>query len=96
MLIIVSIRLKTTESIGFGAVMYLFEGYFGRILYTGDFRYDELMFDYIDVEQPIDHLFLDTTYCKPEYSHFPSKVSKKNFLIHLVVSSNEADREDHY
>ncbi len=22
-----------------GAIMFLFEGYFGRILYTGDFRY---------------------------------------------------------
>jgi DNA cross-link repair 1B protein len=27
-----------------GSVMFLFEGYFGKVLYTGDFRYTDLMF----------------------------------------------------
>ncbi|XP_042347889.1 5' exonuclease Apollo isoform X2 [Plectropomus leopardus] len=50
-----------------GAVMFLFEGYFGSILYTGDFRYTPSM-----LRQPclrnnttIDVLYLDNTNCDP-------------------------------
>lgn len=53
-----------------GSVMFLFEGYFGTILYTGDFRYTSDMF----VDTPlalsacktIDALYLDNTYCNPK------------------------------
>ncbi|NXP03142.1 DCR1B exonuclease, partial [Thinocorus orbignyianus] len=50
-----------------GAVMFLFEGAFGTILYTGDFRYSRAM-----QEEPalrgrrIDRLYLDNTHCHPQ------------------------------
>ena len=47
-----------------GAVMYLFDGYFGRVLYTGDFRYEPWMSvdtPLVDVTD-IDVLYLDNTY----------------------------------
>ncbi|XP_064632425.1 5' exonuclease Apollo-like [Lineus longissimus] len=50
-----------------GSVMFLFEGYFGNILYTGDFRYHPDMFvdSVLSQKQNIDILFLDNTYCDP-------------------------------
>lgn len=52
-----------------GAVMFLFEGYFGRILYTGDFRYNSGIFDGYPVFD-VDRLYLDDSYCAPFYDHF--------------------------
>lgn len=58
-----------------GAVMFLWEGYFGHILYTGDFRYHPSMV----LEGPlsrrdisIDTLYLDNTYLSPNFE-FPSQ-----------------------
>uniref|UniRef100_A0A1A8QSA7 5' exonuclease Apollo n=1 Tax=Nothobranchius rachovii TaxID=451742 RepID=A0A1A8QSA7_9TELE len=50
-----------------GAVMFLFEGYFGSILYTGDFRYSTLMLRelYLHIKRTIDVLYLDNTNCDP-------------------------------
>ncbi|KAJ8258063.1 hypothetical protein GJAV_G00192760 [Gymnothorax javanicus] len=50
-----------------GAVMFLFEGYFGTILYTGDFRYTPAMLrePCLRVQTHIDVLYLDTTNCDP-------------------------------
>ncbi|MBN3285240.1 DCR1B exonuclease, partial [Polyodon spathula] len=46
-----------------GSVMFLFEGYFGTILYTGDFRYTPLMLrePCLSKHKQIDVLYLDNT-----------------------------------
>ncbi|XP_069617872.1 5' exonuclease Apollo [Ranitomeya imitator] len=47
-----------------GSVMFLFEGYFGTVLYTGDFRYDPIMLAYPPLRNlKIDILYLDNTNC---------------------------------
>ncbi|XP_072025026.1 uncharacterized protein [Amphiura filiformis] len=50
-----------------GAVMFLFEGYFGRILYTGDFRYQPSMITDTILSNcgQVDKLYLDNTYNNP-------------------------------
>ncbi|XP_041860931.1 5' exonuclease Apollo [Melanotaenia boesemani] len=50
-----------------GAVMFLFEGYFGSIMYTGDFRYTPSMLrePCLRTNTTIDVLYLDNTYCDP-------------------------------
>ncbi|XP_074536669.1 5' exonuclease Apollo [Halichoeres trimaculatus] len=50
-----------------GAVMFLFEGYFGSILYTGDFRYTPSMLrePCLRTNTTIDILYLDNTNCDP-------------------------------
>ncbi|NWT61238.1 DCR1B exonuclease, partial [Erythrocercus mccallii] len=50
-----------------GSVMFLFEGTFGTILYTGDFRYTSAMQDEPVLRgRHIDCLYLDNTYCHPQ------------------------------
>ncbi|XP_007892305.1 5' exonuclease Apollo [Callorhinchus milii] len=51
-----------------GSAMFLFQGYFGTILYTADFRYTPVMFEQppLNREQRIDILYLDNTNCDPE------------------------------
>ncbi|CAN9516180.1 unnamed protein product [Ophioblennius macclurei] len=50
-----------------GAVMFLFQGYFGTILYTGDFRYTPSMLrePCFQTNTCIDVLYLDDTNCDP-------------------------------
>ncbi|KAL1020817.1 hypothetical protein UPYG_G00005040 [Umbra pygmaea] len=50
-----------------GAVMFLFQGYFGTILYTGDFRYTPSMLrePCLRNNTTIDVLYLDNTNCDP-------------------------------
>ncbi|KAK6308546.1 hypothetical protein J4Q44_G00218170 [Coregonus suidteri] len=50
-----------------GAVMFLFQGYFGTILYTGDFRYIPSMLrePCLRTNTTIDVLYLDNTNCDP-------------------------------
>ncbi|XP_047440279.1 5' exonuclease Apollo [Mugil cephalus] len=50
-----------------GSVMFLFEGYFGSILYTGDFRYTPSMLrePCLRNNTTIDVLYLDNTNCDP-------------------------------
>ncbi|XP_034065098.1 5' exonuclease Apollo-like [Gymnodraco acuticeps] len=50
-----------------GSVMFLFEGYFGSILYTGDFRYTPSMLrePCLRTHTTIDVLYLDNTNCDP-------------------------------
>ena len=50
-----------------GAVMFIFRGYFGNVLYTGDFRYSEEMFEnttlrQLELWEDMDELYLDNTY----------------------------------
>ncbi|NXU53619.1 DCR1B exonuclease, partial [Turnix velox] len=50
-----------------GSVMFLFEGTFGTILYTGDFRYAEAMQSELALQgRHIDRLYLDNTHCHPQ------------------------------
>ncbi|XP_075882530.1 5' exonuclease Apollo [Nelusetta ayraudi] len=48
-----------------GSVMFLFQGYFGTILYTGDFRYTPSMLREPCLCTSIDVLYLDNTNCDP-------------------------------
>ena len=56
-----------------GSCMFLLEGYFGTILHTGDFRFDPKILEHIK-DNKIDTLYLDDTFCSPEYD-FPPRVS---------------------
>ncbi|XP_042322124.1 5' exonuclease Apollo [Sceloporus undulatus] len=51
-----------------GSVMFLFEGYFGVILYTGDFRYSPNMQQEVALKNTklINTLYLDNTNCHPK------------------------------
>ncbi|XP_014803982.1 PREDICTED: 5' exonuclease Apollo [Calidris pugnax] len=50
-----------------GSVMFLFEGAFGTILYTGDFRYASAMRGEPALRgRHIDRLYLDNTHCHPQ------------------------------
>ncbi|XP_074706679.1 5' exonuclease Apollo isoform X2 [Strix aluco] len=50
-----------------GSVMFLFEGAFGTILYTGDFRYTRAMQGEPALRgRRIDRLYLDNTHCHPQ------------------------------
>ncbi len=57
-----------------GAVMFLFKSAGGRTyLHCGDFRATALMEEYPELwDCQVDKVFLDTTYCKPEYD-FPDQ-----------------------
>ncbi|KAM8795945.1 5' exonuclease Apollo [Eudromia elegans] len=49
-----------------GSVMFLFEGAFGTILYTGDFRYSSAMRREPALSgRRLDRLYLDNTHCEP-------------------------------
>lgn len=55
-----------------GAVMFLFEGYFGTILCTGDFRYTPSMLSLL-AGHTIDCVYIDNTYGHPSCT-FGSRV----------------------
>ena len=70
-----------------GAVMFLFEGSFGKILHTGDFRFhpsmleeDSLLFKHIG---SIDRLYLDNTYCSPKCV-FPSRQEALEEIVNIA------------
>lgn len=81
--------------------MYLFRGEFGCVLYTGDFRWESgskatengraVLLDALKNET-LDKLYLDNTYCNPQYS-FPSRedaakqVAIRNPLILVLFYS---------
>ncbi|KAM9785897.1 5' exonuclease Apollo [Neosynchiropus ocellatus] len=70
-----------------GAVMFLFEGYFGTILYTGDFRYAPVMLRelYQKTSGTIDVLYLDNTNCDPNRS-LPSRKEATQHIKEIVRS----------
>ncbi len=62
-----------------------FQGYFGKIVYTGDFRFNNAM-----VEEPplrgicdVDVLYLDNSYCHPQCV-FPTRSEALNTIIHII------------
>ncbi|CAH1265924.1 DCLRE1B [Branchiostoma lanceolatum] len=75
-----------------GAVMFLFQGYFGSIFYTGDFRYSPEMFDHeaLANKPSIDVLYLDNTYCSPECK-FPSRTQATQMIKDIISRHPEHD-----
>lgn len=71
-----------------GAVMFLFEGYFGAILYTGDFRYTPSMLrePCLRNNTTIDVLYLDNTNCDPNRT-LPSR-QKATQQIKEIIRRN--------
>jgi DNA cross-link repair 1B protein len=66
--------------------MILLDGYFGRILYTGDFRFNaSMMKEPILQETKIDTLYIDNTYCHPKFV-FP-KQSDAIINIQSLITS---------
>jgi DNA cross-link repair 1B protein len=64
-----------------GSCMFLYTGYFGSVLYTGDLRYHKSLLTKNDclfsvtgeLKVHIDELILDNTYCDPIFN-FPTQV----------------------
>ena len=54
-----------------GSVMFLFSGYFGSVLYTGDFRlhsnHSEIAILPMLREKKLTRIYLDNTYCDPRF-----------------------------
>ena len=70
-----------------GSVMFLFDGYFGRILYTGYFRYEEGMLDKgsssVLKSNAVDVLYIDNTFCSPKCV-LPSRQKAKRQIIRII------------
>ncbi|NWV43745.1 DCR1B exonuclease, partial [Grantiella picta] len=67
-----------------GSVMFLFEGAFGTILYTGDFRYTSAMQgEPVLRGRHIDRLYLDNTHCHPQRA-LPSRALATRQAAHLI------------
>ncbi|XP_031573780.1 5' exonuclease Apollo-like [Actinia tenebrosa] len=67
-----------------GAVLFLFQGYFGNILYTGDFRYHSMFNTHYALQHTvIDKLYLDNTYCDPKCV-FPTREEATNMILDVV------------
>ncbi|NWT10882.1 DCR1B exonuclease, partial [Vireo altiloquus] len=67
-----------------GSVMFLFEGTFGTILYTGDFRYTSAMQgEPVLRGRHIDRLYLDNTHCHPQRA-LPSRALATRQAAHLI------------
>ncbi|KAK3445986.1 hypothetical protein EUGRSUZ_A01754 [Eucalyptus grandis] len=77
-----------------GAVMYLFSGDFGSLLYTGDFRWEttsekasrsrDMLVKALDGSR-VHALYLDNTYCNPSYS-FPSRRDAAQQVVDIIAS----------
>lgn len=73
-----------------GAVMFLFQGYFGNILYSGDMRWYEailentLLNSIVDAKE-LDIVYLDNTFCAP-YCIFPSREGATKQIIDIIDS----------
>lgn len=76
-----------------GSVMFFFEGYFGRILYTGDFRFTEDMITgspFCDIiSKPIDALYMDNTYCSPKCVFPPRDAAQREILSTIEAHPKE-------
>jgi hypothetical protein len=65
-----------------GAAMYLFEGYFGTVLCTGDFRYDPTLHDGL-AQSRVDRVYLDNTFLDPVHD-FPSREVALRSIVSLA------------
>ncbi|KAF7668800.1 hypothetical protein LDENG_00287000 [Lucifuga dentata] len=70
-----------------GAVMFLFQSYFGSILYTGDFRYTPSMLrePCLRTNTTIDVLYLDNTNCDPNRT-LPSRQRATQQIKEIIRS----------
>ena len=69
-----------------GAVMFLFQGYFGQVLCTGDFRYVDGMLDVVaplKANPTINTLYLDNTYCNLD-CEFPPKADAILMILNIL------------
>lgn len=74
-----------------GAAMFLFEGDFGTVLYTGDFRaspalsaaLSAALTDESGTRRQVDYLYFDDTFCDPERP-FPSQSEAFATFLHVV------------
>ncbi|XP_002715463.2 5' exonuclease Apollo isoform X1 [Oryctolagus cuniculus] len=68
-----------------GSVMFLFEGYFGTILYTGDFRYTPSMLREppLSSGKQIHTLYLDNTNCNPALV-LPTRQEAAHQIVQLI------------
>ncbi|XP_020857843.1 5' exonuclease Apollo isoform X1 [Phascolarctos cinereus] len=75
-----------------GSVMFLFEGYFGTILYTGDFRYTPSMLQEpaLRLGKQIHTLYLDNTNCDPALV-LPSRQEATHQIAELIRQHPEHD-----
>ncbi|KAI6657373.1 Protein artemis-like [Oopsacas minuta] len=74
-----------------GAVMFLFEGVNGNVLYTGDFRLDakdlketRLYREDGDIKQ-IKSVYLDTTFCHPSADRFIDRDTSRKILLNKTI-----------
>nr|XP_043608432.1 5' exonuclease Apollo [Erigeron canadensis] len=82
-----------------GAVMYLFRGEFGTMLYTGDFRWEltckiaqmgkKMLLSALKNDK-VDTLYIDNTYCNPSYS-FPTREVAAQQVVNIINSYPEHD-----
>ncbi|XP_075054266.1 5' exonuclease Apollo-like [Mixophyes fleayi] len=69
-----------------GSVMFLFEGYFGTVLHTGDFRYSPCMLDNPPLRnKKVDVLYLDNTNCDPEHK-IPSRQEATKQIKEIIAT----------
>lgn len=67
-----------------GSVMFIFEGYFGKILYTGDFRYCERFTAHSTMKgKQFDVLYLDNTYCDAKCA-FPTRTQATVNILEII------------
>eukprot|EP01130_Rhizamoeba_saxonica_P006450 TRINITY_DN2567_c0_g1_i1.p1 TRINITY_DN2567_c0_g1~~TRINITY_DN2567_c0_g1_i1.p1 ORF type:complete len:251 (-),score=37.71 TRINITY_DN2567_c0_g1_i1:791-1543(-) len=70
-----------------GSVMILLEGYFGKYLHTGDFRYNNDMNNYADILNaggPIDRTYIDTTFASEFWENIPTKQNSTSEILRLI------------
>ncbi|XP_010933274.1 uncharacterized protein [Elaeis guineensis] len=80
-----------------GAVMYLFRGEFGCVLYTGDFRWElkseraklakKTLLDALQGDK-VNNLYLDNTYCHPSFSFPPREVAAQQVVDIITQHPN--------
>ena len=74
-----------------GSVMFYFEGDFGNILYTGDFRAcNDLIKECEYLQGKVDILYYDNTFASPGCV-FPSRDKCKEIIIDIVKSHSDHD-----
>lgn len=74
-----------------GAVMFLVESAAGRLLYTGDFRFDDAMREAVRALPPVDLLVVDNTYDHPRY-RFPSQGEAIGEVV-AIAARHHKERE---
>ncbi|XP_067134055.1 5' exonuclease Apollo-like isoform X1 [Centruroides vittatus] len=74
-----------------GSVMFLFSGYFGNVLYTGDFRYSSNLLEGITLPI-IDILYLDNTYCSSSCEFYSREYAVQTLIQRLHNCLKKSDR----